>query len=138
MDPHPYIVHFPIAFIILAFFYQCLTLFMPHRLPRQLTLWALIPGVLSTIPAVLSGEKAEESLTEVPANIHEIIETHELFANITTWGGLVLACAWLYLTIKKVDNKQVQLLLFAFLGLLFASVCATGYLGGQLVHVHDI
>ncbi len=138
MDAHPYIVHFPIALIILSFFYQCLTVFMPSRLPTQLTLWALVPGVLATIPAVLTGEKAEESLTDIPEEIHDLIETHELFANITTWGGITLVCVWLFLVMKKVDNKQVQLLLFAFLGLLFASVCTTGYIGGQLVHIHDI
>ena len=138
MDAHPYIVHFPIALIILSFFYQCLTVFMPSRLPAQLTLWALAPGVLATIPAVLTGEKAEGSLTDIPEEVHDLIETHELFANITTWGGMILLCVWLYLVMKKVDNKQVQLLLLAFLGLLFTSVCVTGYIGGQLVHVHDI
>ena len=138
MDAHPYIVHFPIALIILSFFYQCLTVFMPSRLPTQLTLWALAPGVLATIPAVLTGEKAEGSLTDIPEEVHDLIETHELFANITTWGGMILLCVWLYLVMKKIDNKQVQLLLFAFLGLLIASVCVTGYIGGQLVHVHDI
>ena len=138
MDAHPYIVHFPIALIILSFFYQCLTVFMPSRLPTQLTLWALVPGVLATIPAVLTGEKAEGSLTDIPEEVHDLIETHELFANITAWGGIILLCVWLYLVMKKVDNKQVQLLLLAFLGLLFTSVCVTGYIGGQLVHVHDI
>ena len=138
MDAHPYIVHFPIALIILSFFYQCLTVFVPSRLPAQLTLWALVPGVLATIPAVLTGEKAEGSLTDIPEEVHDLIETHELFANITTWGGIILLCMWLYLVMKKIDNKQVQLLLLAFLGLLFASVCMTGYIGGQLVHVHDI
>ena len=47
-------------------------------------------------------------------------------------------CVRLYLVMKKVDNKQVQLLLLALLGLLFASVWVRGYIGGQLVHVHDI
>ena len=138
MDAHPYIVHFPIALIILSFFYQCLTVFVPSRLPAHLTLWALIPGILATIPAVLTGEKAEGSLTDIPEEVHNLIETHELFANITAWGGMILLCVWLYLVMKKVDNKQVQLLLLAFLGLLFTSVCVTGYIGGQLVHVHDI
>ncbi|GIT40318.1 MAG: hypothetical protein Ct9H300mP9_1680 [Candidatus Neomarinimicrobiota bacterium] len=64
-------------------------------------------------------------------------ETHELFANITTWGG-IFYCVVVIPGDEKIDKKQVQFLLFAFLGLLFASVCVTGYIGGQLVHVHDI
>ena len=69
---------------------------------------------------------------------HEIIENHELFANITTWGILVLTGARIYLTLQGHADQRVQRLLLAFLTLIFVSVCITGYLGGELVHVWDI
>ena len=135
---HPIIVHFPIALISLAYLYQIITVIKPDAVPQHLNLWILIPASISTLPAVITGNKAEESVTELCAEAHEIIENHELFANITTWGILVLTGAWIYLTLQGHADQRVQRLLLAFLTLIFISVCITGYLGGELVHVWDI
>ena len=135
---HPIIVHFPIALISLAYLYQIITVIKPDAVPQHLNLWILIPASISTLPAVITGEKAEESVTELCAEAHETIENHELFANITTWGILVLTGAWIYLTLQEHADQRVQRLLLAFLTLIFISICITGYLGGELVHVWDI
>jgi len=65
IELHPTIVHFPIALIILAYFFQVITVFKPGLIPKHLNLWVLIPAALSTLPAVLSGENAEENLGEI-------------------------------------------------------------------------
>ena len=101
IELHPIIVHFPIALISLAYLYQIFTVLKPDAIPKHLNLWILIPAVISTLPAVITGEKAEESVVELCAEAHEIIENHELFANITTWGILVLTGTWIYLTLQE-------------------------------------
>ena len=138
IELHPAIVHFPIALISLAYIYQIFTVIKPDAIPKHLNLWILIPAALSTLPAVITGEKAEESVTELCAEAHEIIENHELFANITTWGILALTGVWIYITLQGHAGQRVQRLLLAFLTLIFISVCITGYLGGELVHFWNI
>ena len=138
IELHPIIVHFPIALISLAYLYQIFTVIKPDAIPKHLNLWILIPAAISTLPAVITGEKAEESVAELCAEAHEIIENHELFANITTWGILVLTGTWIYLTLQGHAGQRVQRLLLAFLTLIFVSVCITGYLGGELVHFWNI
>ena len=138
IELHPAIVHFPIALISLAYIYQIFTVIKPDAIPKHLNLWILIPAAISTLPAVITGEKAEESVTELCAEAYEIIENHELFANITTWGILALTGVWIYITLQGHAGQRVQRLLLAFLTLIFISVCITGYLGGELVHFWNI
>ena len=134
IELHPAIVHFPIALITLAFAFQVVTVLKPNVVPKHLNLWVLIPAALSSLPAVISGEKVEESLGDICFEAHETLENHELFANMTTWGILVLTFIWIWITLKGKADQKVQRLFLAFLTLIFLSVCITGYLGGELVH----
>ena len=138
IELHPAIVHFPIALISLAYIFQWITVLKPEAVPKNLNIWVLIPAALSTLPAVLSGENAEEHLGEICQEAHKTLENHELFANMTTWGILVLTLIWIWVTLKGNANQKVQKLFLAFLTLIFFSVCVTGYLGGELVHIWDV
>jgi len=138
IELHPTAVHFPISLFTLYYLYQIFTVIKPELIPKHLNLWILIPVALSTLPAIISGEKAKQSLTELCDETREIIANHELFANITTWGTMVLTVIWIYLTLKGYAGQRVQHLLLAFLTLIFISVCIKGYLGGELLHVWDI
>ena len=73
IELHPTIVHFPIALITLAYFFQVITVFKPRLIPKYLNLWVLIPASLSTLPAVLSGENAEENLDEICLEAHKTL-----------------------------------------------------------------
>ena len=138
IELHPAIVHFPIALISLAYIFQWITVLKPEAVPKNLNIWVLIPAALSTLPAVLSGENAEEHLGEICQEAHKTLENHELFANMTTWGILVITLIWIWVTLKGNANQKVQKLFLAFLTLIFISVCVTGYLGGELVHIWDV
>ena len=138
IELHPTIVHFPIALIDLAYIFQIITVIKPDIIPKYLNLWVLVPAALSTLPALLSGERAEESLGKISYGARETLENHELFANITTWGILILTVIWVYISLKGKENPKVQKLFLAFLTLIFISVLISGYLGGELVHVWDI
>jgi len=135
---HPAIVHFPIALIILAYIFQWVTVLKPDLVPKHLNLWVLVPAAISTLPAVMSGENTEESLGDICHEAHETLENHELFANMTTWGILILTFVWIWITLKGNADQKVQRLFLAFLTLIVISVAITGYLGGELVHIWDL
>ena len=135
MDLHPFLVHFPIAFISLLYIFQIFTVLLPNTLPKHLNLWILIPSTISTIPTVLSGQKTEKLLDTLCPEAIEALHFHKVFANITVWGLILLSFIWIYITLKNKATKEFQKLMLAFLTILFISVTLTGYLGGQLVHV---
>ena len=129
---HPLFVHFPIAFISLAYFYQILYVIMPNILPKHLNLWVLIPAAISTIPAMISGQNARVLIEELNDEIYLTIENHQRFANLTCWGIILLTLVWTYITAKGKANQKVQVLMLAFLSIIFVSMCITGYLGSNL------
>ena len=135
---HPIIVHFPIAFITLAYVYQVITVIMPEKVPRNLNLWILIPAALSTLPAVISGQNSKKSLENICLEAQNTLKNHELFANITTWSILLFSLICIYITLKGHANLKVQKLLCAFLSLIFISAMITGFLGGQLTHLWEV
>ena len=135
MELHPFIVHFPIALISLLYIFQVFTVLIPNFTPKYLNMWVLIPATLSTIPAMISGQKTEKLLDNLCPEAIEALHYHKIFANITVWGMIVLTFFWVFITLKKKATKEVQKLMLAFLTILFISVTITGYLGGQLVHV---
>tara|TARA_B100000886_G_scaffold339991_1_gene307330 strand:+ start:1340 stop:1762 length:423 start_codon:yes stop_codon:yes gene_type:complete len=135
---HPALVHFPIAFIVLSFIFQLITILIPKRVPDNLTLWALIPAAVSTIPTVISGQSMKNKINNLCVEAQKSLEVHEVFANITTWGSLFICIIWIFITLNKKNNHSAQKLLFAYLTLLFVSVMITGYYGGLLVHVWEI
>jgi len=138
LDLHPALVHFPIAFIVLSFFFQSFTILIPKKVPDNLTLWALIPAAISTIPTVITGQSMKNKINNICAEAQKSLEIHEVFANISTWGTLSICLIWIFITLKEKNNKSAQKLLFAFLTLLFLSVIITGYYGGLLVHIWEI
>ena len=132
------IVHFPIGFITLAFVFQVITIVMPNKVPKHLNLWVLIPAALSTLPAVISGQNTKENLSDICLEARSTLNNHELFANITTWGILLLSFVWIYITLKGFADIKVQKLFCAFLCIIFLSAMITGFLGGQLTHLWKI
>ena len=137
IEIHPAIVHFPIAFISLAYIFQIITVVFPHKVPKDLNIWILIPASISTLPAVISGQNAKNKLNDICDEAQKTLEAHEVFANITTWSILLLCIIWIFITLKGKANNKVQKLFLAFLTLIFISVMIAGYLGGTLVHLWD-
>ena len=135
---HPIIVHFPVAFITLAYVFQVITIIIPNKVPKNLNLWVLIPAALSTLPAVISGQNAKKNLEDICLEAQNTLKNHELFANITTWSILLLSLIWIYITLKGLANLKVQRLFCAFLSLIFISALITGFLGGQLTHLWEV
>ena len=138
LELHPAIVHFPIAFIVLSFTFQLFTIVIPKKVPDNLTLWVLIPAAFSTIPTVITGQSMKNKINNMCIEAQKSLEIHEVFANITTWGTLLICIIWIFITLSKKNNRGAQTLLFAFLTILFVSVMIAGFYGGLLVHVWEI
>ena len=85
---HPIFVHIPIAFLAV---YSIVTIipfhkFLPRIMWRDVRLIILIAGVIGAFFALGTGELAEHL---VKPN-HNIVETHALFASLSTWLYAIL------------------------------------------------
>ena len=108
LELHPALVHFPIAFIVLSFVFQLFTILIPKKVPDNLTLWALIPAAVSTIPTVISGQSMKNKINNICVEAQKSLEIHEVFANITTWGSLFICIIWIFITLNKNNNQGAQ------------------------------
>jgi len=68
----------------------------------------------------------------------ETIQRHELLGNIIAWGSIIVLIFWVYFFLKDMDNRRVDYLALAFLGLLAGMVIFTSYLGGTLAFIYGV
>ena len=129
---HPFFVHFPIALICLVGIIELLRLFT-NKIPSFISLIILFLSTIMSFLAVQSGELARRSISS--KKLLKIIEEHEMFGDIVMWYSIILLIVWLYLFLKKLDNKILKLFLIF---ILIALVIKTAFLGGELVHIHHI
>ncbi|HIA23564.1 MAG TPA: hypothetical protein EYN76_04050 [Candidatus Marinimicrobia bacterium] len=58
--------------------------------------------------------------------------------NIIAWGSIIVLIFWVYFFLKDMDNRRVDYLALAFLGLLAGMVIFTSYLGGTLAFIYGV
>ena len=105
---HPFFVHFPIALICLIGIIELLRLFT-KQIPSFISLIILFLSTIMSFLAVQSGELAKKSISN--KKLLKIIEEHETFGDIVMWYSIILLIVWLYLFLKKYDNKILKLFL---------------------------
>jgi uncharacterized membrane protein len=107
---------------------------------RVIGIWLLGLSIPFTFLANFSGNKAALSAGEkgFPTETIQQLKLHERFADIFSWSSLVLFILWIYFFFRKMENKQIDYLASAFLGLLSVMALTIGYLGTQLVYVHGV
>ncbi len=138
MDVHPLVVHFPIALALTAFALDWGRWFLDRRRLTEAGFWGgstpiLIIALIGAVFSVVSGLVSEESL-EMTEELHDLVETHELLAFITT-GGLAILTFWRLGLRGLFPHRHV----WAYLLLLIVvavTVAVGGYYGGVMVHVH--
>ncbi len=135
---HPALVHFPIVCIVMAFGFQFLQVFFPNHSPKNAGLWLMGVATIFSLVSSQTGELAFSSQPALTAFQIGEVETHELFANITTWGTILIFIGWIFAHLQGVLNRKVDILILAFLSLLTVAVLITGYLGGELVYLYHI
>lgn len=134
-DPHPYLVHFPIALFICAVVCEFVAMIKQSRIFSHTALLTSIGAAGFAVLAVISGLIAKAG---APGGdeIAQMIDSHE------TFGYGVLACAlvfavlktWSFLAGKQKFNEA--LIGVGLLGLLL--IVLTAHEGGQLVYEHGV
>ncbi len=160
MDIHPIFVHFPIALLTV---YAVLELIRFEKVTNQAYYFyikgaLLIIGILTSSLALQTGEMAEDG---VARSLHNLVETHATFANISTWIFAVLAIVYAIVWISKTEynqklnesgfakiwnlklmiankimNNSFIMIILAILGLV--AITITGALGGAIVYGPDV
>ena len=140
MPFHPFLVHFPIAFLFGAMILHGIHLWRHNWICRAVGLWMIGLAALSSIFASISGGHELKKAGEIgyPIEVIQMMNRHELMGNIITWGTIIFFICWVYLFFKRMDDRRIDKLAMAFIMLLVILVSSTAYLGEQLVWVHGV
>ncbi|HET6466618.1 MAG TPA: DUF2231 domain-containing protein [Nitrospiria bacterium] len=128
---HPIVVHFPIALLFTAVFFEIFGFWARRESYRQFGLWLLILGFISGIVASAAGFWGEEAV--VAAGVPEkAVDQHETLAVVTlVVFALLLFVRWRVGDRWSVRNRTAYFIL-AVVGVLLLGT--TGYFGGDLVY----
>ncbi len=138
-NPHPFLVHFPIAVLVAAVAADLLSLRRPaHRATRDTATWLFCAGALTAMAAYFSGLSAAAAI-RVPPEAGLAVTTHFGWADRTTWffvffASLRLAMSYIWRTTARWVIAVSCLLSVIGLGLL----TATALHGGRLVFRYGV
>jgi uncharacterized membrane protein len=103
-------------------------------------MWLLGFAAIMAIAATITGQNDATQASQIGYDnlILDTIQRHELLGNLTAWGSITVLIFWVYFFLKDMDDRRIDILALAFLGLLTGMVMFTGYLGGTLAWVYGI
>lgn len=133
-NPHPLIVHFPIALFIIAVICELLAYFLKSR---PLGIAALINGCFAAITAfaaVITGLLAKPLVKHGPAVF--VLESHETMGYLVLATALAFAATKLYSHFKQTDKYLTAAIAVGLLGVVFTVIAA--HEGGELVYQHGV
>lgn len=134
---HPPVVHFAIALTMTGVIFEILGFILNKESLKHAGFWTFILGVIAVWGAMLTGNKAEESIEDfLTEDAKNILETHEQLGEILPYIFTVLGGLRLYLWFK--ENKKLYYI-FLIAGII--SIGFIGYqgkLGGTLVYEYLI
>ncbi|MGF1670057.1 MAG: DUF2231 domain-containing protein [Balneolaceae bacterium] len=135
---HPFIVHFPIALLVLAVLFDAARLFFKHHeWLEKATLALYTTGSLGLIAAFLSGRKAVETVS-VTGDAIPVVTSHEDWALYTLIYFLVFTAIRFVTWWKQIEKGFLLpvLVIFALVGT--GMLWHTGELGAKLVYKHGV
>ena len=135
---HPMIVHFPIAIVIIAVFFDLFSQIFPKKRwirPAAISLYVL--AAVFVLSAFLSGRAAADSVTlSLAANA--VLNEHADLGTYSMWFFLVIGFIQIMLYWQKVEQRWLNV------GLLVAAIGGVGLIletaehGGELVYKHGV
>ena len=133
-DIHTKAVHFPIALLITYSLLEIIGLIFNKKLFTQTAFVVLITGIIAIFIAVLTGNQAFEAYQHWDEASSNIFNSHQFYANITTWYFVFMVVLRTFLVVKKKFNGVIKYLfiLFAVIGIFF--ICKTAEYGGELIN----
>lgn len=133
-NPHPIVVHFPIALFIVAVACELLAYFFRSQALRTA---ALINGATAAVfafVAVVTGLMAKTLVTGGPASF--VLESHETMGYLVLATSLAFAALKLYGYLKQTDRFLTSAIAIGLVGLVFTLVAA--HEGGELVYKYGV
>jgi len=132
-NPHPLLVHFPIAFLVAFAGGALLSLVLPHPGIERFARTCLFVGTAAAAVVVVSGFLAEQSVARVAAAAEPIAE-HRLFG----YGTLITAAALTALAVIAPRHPAragaLKMIQGAGAVVVLALLFLTAHEGGELVH----
>ena len=133
-DIHPKVVHFPVALLVTYSFLEIIGIVFNRKLYTQSAYIVLIIGIIGIFFSVLTGNQAFENYQHWNETSSNIFNSHQSYANITTWFFIFLALLRTFLVVKKKFNGVIKYLfiIFAAIGIFF--IYKTAEYGGELIN----
>ena len=129
-DLHPFLVHFPVALLTVALFFEAAGILLKRDDFARTAWWTQVVGTLGAYAAILSGLMAEKTL-KVNGALKEVLEMHKQLAFLIAAVFSVLAL-WRIGTRGALPVRNRVLYLAAFLtGAVLLWIGA--WYGGELV-----
>lgn len=136
---HPVIIHFPVALFTVYTLFEIISLYMKEKNFERVSLIILGLGILFSVWAVMTGDKAFETVRNLLSEEQlKLVESHENYATITMFYYAGLLFIKFFLLTK---NKMGGLVKYIYLAMVFIGnifIYLTGYYGGQLVFEYGI
>lgn len=135
---HPKVIHFPIAFLLGYFLFELLGIVFKREFLSKAAHLLLLLGVLGALASVMTGRQAEETFEYWNKQSGELMEEHEMFANLTFWyfTGILVLRTFVTFKNKFVGIVKYVILVLALVGVYF--IYQTGEYGGRMVYEHGI
>ena len=133
-DIHTKAVHFPIALLITYSFLEIIGIIFKKKLFTQSAFVVLITGIIGIFFSVLTGNQAFEAYQYWDETSSNIFNSHQFYANFTTWFFVFITALRIFLVVKKKFNGVIKYLfiLFAVIGIFF--IYKTAVYGGELIN----
>jgi len=137
-DPlHPAVVHFPIAFALVALLFEAVARHPRGRALEPAAAVLIVLAALGAVVTVVTGNLAHDDAV-VPPAARELIGRHEDLGVVAMWALVVLAIARLVLARIGRHRGAAAWLYLVLLAGAAGAVGYNGHLGGQVVFRHGV
>ncbi len=133
MNLHPFIVHFPVALLIVGALCDAVGILCSRDQILKSGYLLLVLGTVGAIAAALTGEAAGETAQRIPG-IQADLEQHETLTTAAAWLSVALVLARTHLTFKKRFTGILRLVYLLFALCTASLIAAGGYTGGHMVY----
>ena len=137
-NPHPIVVHFPIALLPAAALVDLFSLLSPQRTAlRDTATWLYLVGTAFALLAYLSGRSGADAMTLTPV-VEPLVNVHENWAFLTTWFFAFFASLRLAVSYIFPSRQVILLMAFALAVGGLVMLVETAEHGAVLVYQHGL
>lgn len=133
---HPIFVHFPIALILSGFALDALGSVLKRPNFHIAGRLNVTLGFLGACLSVLTGLRAEQTVTQHSYEIHQLMEAHGRIGLLILGLSFALTL-WRWLA-RSIFIQKIRFLYFISYAILVILVFYAGYLGGRMVYEYNV